>query len=34
VEVRHDEGVANHIDPEPCVVTRKGKGEASAGLAC
>jgi len=31
VEVRHDERVANHIDPEPCVVARKGEGEASAG---
>ena len=31
MEVRHDERVANHIDPEPCVVTRKGEGEASAG---
>jgi hypothetical protein len=31
VQVRHDEGVANRIGPEPCVVTRKGNGEASAG---
>ena len=26
-----DEGVANHIGPEPCAVTREGGGEASAG---
>lgn len=31
MQVRHDEGVANRIGPEPCVVTRKGNGEASAG---
>jgi hypothetical protein len=31
VQVRHDEGVANHIGPEPCVVARKGKDEASVG---
>jgi len=23
VEVRHDEGVANHIDPEPCVIIER-----------
>jgi hypothetical protein len=31
VQVRYDEGVANHIGPEPCVVAREGAGEASAG---
>jgi hypothetical protein len=31
VEVRHDEGVAIHIDPEPCTVIREDEGEASAG---
>ena len=31
MQVHCDEGVAIHIDPEPCVVARKGKGEASAG---
>jgi len=31
VEVRHDEGVAIHIDPEPCTVIREDGGEASAG---
>ena len=31
MQVRHDEGVAIHVDPEPCVVTRKGDGEASVG---
>jgi hypothetical protein len=31
VQVHYDEGVANHIGPEPCVVVRKGRGEASAG---
>jgi hypothetical protein len=31
VQVHYDEGVAIHIGPEPCVVTREGKGEASAG---
>ena len=31
VEVRHDEGVANRIGPEPCVGAREGIGEASAG---
>jgi hypothetical protein len=31
VQVRHDEGVAIHIGPEPCVIARKGRGEASAG---
>jgi len=31
VEVLYDEGVATHIGPEPCVVVREGRGEASAG---
>jgi len=26
-----EEGVANHLGPEPCVNTREGEGEASAG---
>jgi hypothetical protein len=32
VEVHYDEGVANHIGPEPCVSTREGVGEASVGV--
>ena len=31
MQVHCDEGVANHIGPEPCAVVRKGGGEASAG---
>ena len=31
MRVRHDEGVATHIGPEPCAGTREGAGEASAG---
>jgi hypothetical protein len=31
VQVHYDEGVATRIGPEPCVVTREGVGEASAG---
>jgi hypothetical protein len=31
VRVQHDEGVANHIGPEPCGDAREGVGEASAG---
>jgi hypothetical protein len=31
VEVHYDKGVATHIGPEPCVGTREGVGEASAG---
>ncbi len=31
MQVRYDEGIANHIGPEPCVVIREGGGEASAG---
>ena len=31
MKVHCDEGVAIHIGPEPCVVARKGRGEASVG---
>jgi hypothetical protein len=31
VRVRRDEGVANHIGPESCVIIREGSGEASTG---
>jgi hypothetical protein len=31
VKVLYDEDVASHIAPKPCVVTREGQGEASAG---
>jgi hypothetical protein len=31
VRVLYDEDVASHIAPEPCVVSREGQGEASAG---
>ena len=31
VRVHYDEGVANHIGPEPCAGIREGVGEASAG---
>jgi hypothetical protein len=31
VRVHHEEGAANHLGPEPCVNTREGEGEASAG---
>ena len=31
MQVHCDEGVANHIGPAPCVVTREGMDEASAG---
>ena len=31
MKVRHDEGIANRIGPEPCAGTREGVGEASAG---
>jgi hypothetical protein len=31
VQVHYGEGVATHTGPEPCVVTREGGGEASAG---
>jgi hypothetical protein len=33
VQVHYDEGLATHIDPEPCVHVREGLGEASVG-AC
>jgi hypothetical protein len=32
VQVHYDEGVANRIGPEPCVVGREAGGEASAGV--
>jgi len=31
VQVHCDEGIANHIGPEPCADVREGIGEASAG---
>ena len=31
MRVRHDEGVATHIGPEPCAGIREGAGKASAG---
>jgi len=31
VQVRHDEGVATHIGPEPCAGAREGVGEALVG---
>jgi hypothetical protein len=31
VQVRYDEGVATRVGPEPCIVVREGRGEASAG---
>jgi hypothetical protein len=31
VQVHCDEGVANHIGPEPCADIREDVGEASAG---
>ena len=31
MQVHYDEGVANHIGPEPCAGDREGVGEASAG---
>jgi len=31
VKVHYDEGVANHIGPEPCAGVREDTGEASAG---
>ena len=31
MQVRHDEGVAIRIDPEPCAAVRKGDSKASAG---
>ena len=32
MQVHYDEGVANRIGPEPCVVGREAGGEASAGV--
>ncbi len=32
VKVHCDEGLANHIGPEPCVVAREGGCEASVGV--
>src|SRR5215471_2515860 len=31
VQVHHDEGVANRIDPESCAAAREGFGEALTG---
>ena len=31
VQVLYDEDAASHIAPKPCVVSREGQGEASAG---
>ena len=31
MRVRRDEGLATHIDPEPCIGIREDTGEASAG---
>ena len=31
MKVRHDEGVANRIGPEPCIAGREASGEASVG---
>ena len=31
MRVRHDEGLAIHVDPKPCIVAREGQGEASVG---
>ena len=31
MQVHYDEGVANHIGPEPCAVSREVKGDASVG---
>ena len=31
MQVHCDEGLATHIGPEPCAVTREGAGEASVG---
>ncbi len=31
MQVLYDEGVASHIAPEPCVVSREWQGEASPG---
>ena len=31
MEIHHDEGVANRIDPESCAVVREGNSEALTG---
>ena len=31
MKVLHDEDLASHISPKPCVVSREGQGGASAG---
>ena len=31
MQVHYDEGIANHIGPEPCAGVREDVGEASAG---
>ena len=31
MKVLYDEDLASHIGPEPCVMSREGQGEASAG---
>lgn len=31
MKVLYDEDLASHIAPKPCVVSREGQGEASAG---
>ena len=31
MKVPYDEDLASHIGPKPCVVSREGQGEASAG---
>ena len=31
MQVLYDEDVASHIAPEPCILSREGQGEASAG---
>lgn len=32
MQVHYDEGIANRIDPESCVSTREGAGEALTGV--
>ena len=32
MQVLYDEGLANHIGPEPCAGIREGVGEASVGV--
>ncbi len=31
MKVRHSEGLATRIGPEPCIIAREGRGEASVG---